>query len=544
MYGYSARDVDLRLAKKDLVPINLRTHETFRANPPAAVSLGCHCVQGVLPTPRRNGVADQSCGLKRRLGLEMPRVNRQTLKEFRGFVFYWMQRIFSPLPANTDFSFDHWINQVKYRAVRKAELKQLHERLPRHWSNRLWRKYSICKAFLKSEWYTNVGGCFKPPRVISSRSDAIKTKVGPMIHAIENVIFSTAYFIKHIPMTERPDWILKRMGGYTRYASTDFTSFEAGYVGAVMRACEFTIFKYMLRNNAQLYDTLEKFQRICTGVNRLYMHDVSAAVHCKRMSGEMTTSVGNGLTNLFLIGFAMSRQNPHFDMAKFVGVFEGDDGLFPFPEPLNEKQFSDDIAELGFIVKISLSKTIGEAGFCSQFMDTDDNIVVTDPVDEILSLGWSLGETIHCNDRRLRELLVAKAYSLAYQYSGCPVLYKMARWIIRAINEQPDWDVLLEKPYWNNWERDQMRAASRINLQRQLEREPKIATRLLMEKIFRFPIADQLRCESWFDNTNEICIIDMPWLEKYVGRAASLMRGRISTFRVGISWTVINAIRC
>lgn len=483
------------------------------------VSLGCHCIQGVLPVASVYAWENQVSGFRRRLCLQMPPVDRKKMRNFRAFCHYWQRELFDPLPSSTDFSFDTWLKNAPYTQARKAELERIHGLIPYRWRKRDWRSHGRCKAFVKVEYYTNVGGMFKPPRIISSRTDYIKVIVGPIVHQIENAVFAQRWFIKHVGHPERPSHVrdkLVRSGN--RYLSSDFTSYEASQLRAVMKACEFPFYRYMLRDCPRELAIISEFERICTGLNVLQMRDITCTIPARRMSGEMTTSLGNGILNLMLHMFVFA---PHISPKDLLILVEGDDGLMSIPHNVpvpDVKRY----AELGFRLKLEQSRDVSEASFCGCVYDPDDGLIITDPIDEILSFGWSIGQTYMVKDTRLKQLLMAKTYSLAYQYPGCPVLHAMARAYSRLC-AGVQWIEILEKPYFNQWERTTLVSASKRNLATMLAKEPTIKTRLMMQECYGMTVGHQLQAEEYFNKLDSIKPIDLPFLTSYVGYAASEM---------------------
>lgn len=534
MFGYGVRHVDL--SKRELDPeTHVIEHDRGRYNPPRAVSLGVHCLQGVLCVPSANGVLQQECGLGYRLCRKMPKPKRRTLWAYRGYNQYLIRRLFpEPLPENYDFSASAWVVKTHYPQWRILDLLKLVPDIPLFLNREFFRSYGICKAFIKLESYANgtvyEWGCYKPPRIISSRTDHVKVAIGPLIKAIEEQVYKLPYFIKHVPVPDRPNYIRDHVETEgCRYLSSDFTSFECGFTQKFMDACEFALYRYMLSKNPVQLQNLIAFQKASTGINCLQMGDVTCFMRARRQSGEMTTSLGNGYSNLAMTAFFLRK---HLDIADMRCVVEGDDGLYAIPSNLAEKVSPRHYEKLGFMIKNSWSDTVNEASFCGLVYDDVDRINITDPIQQILNIGWSMGsENIRSTDKRLADLLAAKTYSLAYEYSGCPIVYKLARWLARAngiyISQK-----LIESRAWTTWYRErfiQMKNDAR-NIQVMLDREPSVRTRLLMERKFAIPVADQLAIERYFDGLNNIQPIDSDLILPYVCPMAVDNLKRVFTF--------------
>jgi len=546
MFGYNVRHVNL--AKREMDPLpEVKEHPSGKFNPPRAVSLGVHCLQGVLGISQANGLLNQECGLGYRPCRRMPSVDRRQLFYFAKFVRYVLLPLLFPtvISASYDFSASAWLPKTHYPLWRCVQLLRLVPDIPFILTSVFFRRFGGCKAFIKLENYTNgtifEWGTYKPPRIISSRTDHVKVGVGPLIKAIEEQVYKLPYFIKHVPIPDRPAYIAAHVqSNGCRYMASDYTSFECGFTPAFMRVCEFELYRYLLRDCPQQLATIRQFEKQCTGINHVHMRDVSCYMAARRQSGEMTTSVGNGFSNLAMTAFLLRDRINILDLRC---VIEGDDGLFAIPkfcEPLVKPEC---YAKLGFLIKSEWHNTVNEASFCGLIYDEHDLINITNPIDEILSIGWSMGENIHASDERLKNLLVAKTYSLAYEYSGCPIIYKLARWLARANGLKLDWSILTSRA-WSEWEREKFAFIRTRNIASMLLREPSIGSRVLMERVFGVSVADQRAMESYFDQQSTIHPIDLPILTDYLSPMATDALRYVYTFQPGSSWEMINDFIC
>lgn len=543
MFGYSVRSV--QLSKRELDPLpEIREHATCRGNPPRAVSLGVHCLQGVLCVPQGNGMLNQECGLGYRLCRKMPPINKRVMREFRGYVPYLLQRILpETIPPDCDFTPETWLTKTYYPLWRCVDLLRVVPDIPLILSREFFKRYGMCKAFVKLENYSNgtlfEWGTYKPPRIISSRTDHVKVAVGPIIKAIEERVYKLPYFVKHIPVPDRPAFIKTHVETLAcRYMSSDYTSFECGFTPQFMAACEFALYKHCLRRCPAQLESIREFQHQCCGTNRVRLSEVTGYMRARRQSGEMTTSLGNGFSNLAMTAFLLRNV---IDVGDLRGVVEGDDGLFAIPQQYAHLVAPEKYNDFGFLLRSSWSNTVNEASFCGLVYDVDDQINLTNPIDEILSIGWSMGQNIHASENRLTDLLVAKTYSLAYEYSGCPVVYKLARWLARARGLAFNVS-LLQGREWSNWEREQYgrMLEDERNIQTMLAREPTIRSRLLMEKIYGITVTDQLSFEDYFDKQVGIHPIDLPGLCHYISPMASSNLSRVVCFAPGSEWEMID----
>jgi hypothetical protein len=526
----------------------IKEHPTGKYSPPRAVSLGVHCLQGVLCISQANGVLNQECGLGYRLCRKMPKVRSRVLWQFRVYIQYLLWSLFpQAIPADYDFSPKSWTAKTHYPLWRCAQLLLLVPDVPQILTSEFFRKYGACKAFIKLENYTNGTvfefGDYKPPRVISSRSDHVKVGVGPAIKAIEEVVYKLPYFIKHVPIPDRPRYITEHVQTEgCRYMASDYTSFECGFTPAFMRVCEFALYKHLLRDCPHQRQSMKLFEKQCTGINKVHMSDVTCYMAARRQSGEMTTSLGNGFSNLAMTAFLL---RDVIDIKDLRCVVEGDDGLFAIPSQFENLVKPSCYEDLGFMIKSEWHDTVNTASFCGLVYDVHDCINLTNPIDEILSVGWSLGENIHASDSRISGLLIAKVYSLIYEYSGCPIVYKLARWLARCKGLKFDFSILKSRS-WSYWERDKLAAqfaeiaSGKRTLSKMLLREPGIGSRLIMEQVYGVTVADQKMMEAYFDAQTSIHPIDLPSITTYLSPMAKAFTRYVQAFPVGTSWTTIN----
>jgi len=231
---------------------------------------------------------------------------------------------------------------------------------------------------------------------------------------------------------------------------------------------------------------------------------VAVNIKARRMSGEMCTSLGNGFTNYMVFLFVHSNLGNH----DYDCVIEGDDclGVFRGITPT-----SKDYANLGFTIKIELHRDLRTASFCGLVFG-DNHVVVTDPIKVVLKTGWASAQYAHTSDKSRLELLKSKALSVAHQYPAHPILSSFARWLLRCtagIRFKLD-------SHTSPYERELFYGylCSKIDLNAPVELE----TRLLVQKVFKVDLDDQLMLESYFDGLNRIEPIWHPALLDYFSK--------------------------
>lgn len=343
--------------------------------------------------------------LAKRVGRDLPKPDPARIKLFREFVRQWVRK---HVPVVDVPTFDEWLEAAPYTLARKAELRRAYEQLrglpptPRQCSH--------VDSFAKLESYPE----FKEARWINSRSDAFKVYSGPAFHAIESVLYKLPYFIKHVPVPERPALVraLKRVG--LRYYENDYTAFESHFTPEFLRMCECVLYEHALQRDPELARVI---CQTISGTNRLRTKSgVGLTLEGRRMSGDMCTSLGNGFTNLMLALFIAHEAGGHLD-----GFVEGDDGLFAVDFEMTSEMFSG----LGFTVKIKEHSDPCHAHFCGMTM-TADGTIIKDPRRVFQTFGWT-HSFIGAGHRVMDELLRSKALSLAYELPQCPVIGQLSR---------------------------------------------------------------------------------------------------------------------
>lgn len=343
--------------------------------------------------------------LAKRVARDPPEHDPAKRARFRQFVQEWVQSNITPVHVPT---FEEWLDRAPYTLARKTELARVHESLRGQPPTA--RQRSHVDSFVKLESYPE----FKEARWINSRSDAFKVYSGPAFHAIEEQLYELPYFIKHVPVPERPALIrsLKRAG--RRYYENDYSAFESHFTPDFLHDCELVLYRHALSRYPELADI------ICStiaGTNRLRTKaGVRLDIKGRRMSGDMCTSLGNGFSNLMLALFIAQEQGGNLE-----GFVEGDDGIFATDFEMTAEMFSS----LGFTVKIKEHSDPCLAHFCGMTM-TQDGTILKDPRRVFQTFGWT-HSFIGAGNRIMDSLLRSKALSLAYELPQCPIIGQLSR---------------------------------------------------------------------------------------------------------------------
>lgn len=342
------------------------------------------------------------CAFRQRLLRQVPDPNPTLLQEFQAFV----EEYVSHLPRARTLEFEEWLEGTSYNEQRKNQLRAAHDELRGGRPTR--RQASHIDSFVKSESYPT----YKHARMINSRSDAFKVFSGPMIKAVEQVVYELPEFIKHVPVPERPARVMSLFNPGCIYYATDFTAFESHFTPKLLDVCECALYRHVLaedRNTPFLCETL-------MGPNRMRTRTgVHAVVRGRRMSGDMCTSLGNGFTNLMLAKFIVARKG-----GTISGLVEGDDGIFASSVELT----AEDYAQLGFTIKIERVSDPCKASFCGMIF-AESGQIIRDPRKFLENFGWT-GSFINAGPYIMDQLLRAKALSTLFETPHCPIVAVLA----------------------------------------------------------------------------------------------------------------------
>jgi hypothetical protein len=525
-FGYRAEETNA-IPKWDGTSFNnsgkiIRMDPTFKllrftdtSNMPRRVvmaSLGPHVQGYAMPHPDMTDSKTALAGAMYRFCRHIPRrINR---RKFRSFVDNWLSHNMTPLEPYVDTSFDTWIAKTPYTQARKAELSRKYHEMNAEWE-RLDKKYVGVKSFVKDEVYP----AFKHARGINSRADEFKCVVGPIFQLISDQLFSLPWFIKKIPIDQRPDYILDMLHEVgTWYMTTDYTSFEAHFDKTMMENCEFRLYKYMTQHLPE-GDVFMKtlFYVLANSPNHIQFKHFSLEIQAKRMSGEMNTSLGNGFSNLmFMLYLTSCNGNDNVR-----GVIEGDDGLFvmsgPIPSP-------ERFAGFGLDIKIINFSDINHASFCGMVFDLDERKNVTNPIDEIVNFSWCKAMYARSKLSKHKMLLRCKALSLIYQYPNCPILTAFAHKILKLTAGISVRDFILNGNYFNQYEKVIMIDALKHWQQARFYRnvvargllgEPGLKTRQLVEQLYGISVQDQCLIENYINEMSDLSPLNCDVLSKY-----------------------------
>jgi len=492
LYGYRFGEVDLpKIGEpKEGIRIQVRDRVETGHRRIAAVSLGTHVEGAAEPHPDLGHTMTAVAGVRKRFASKPPVADRKLLRRLAVFVRKWCKHNLTPLGPDVDTSVERWLEHTNYPLWRKKQLLDAWTSVMNIWDKE--KHYFDVGSFVKDETYPE----YKHARPINARKDEFKCAVGPLFKLIEEQLYKHPSFIKHVPVKDRPDYIMQML--YcpgSKYLATDYTAFESLFVKRLMEVCEYELYKYMVDSVPAGGDFLSLFRSVIMGRNKCKFTDFMVELEATRMSGEMNTSLGNGFSNLMFMLFVCESKGSK----NVLGVVEGDDGLFridgPIPTP-------EDFAALGLNIKLDVHSSINTASFCGIVFDPDDRINVTDPVSVMLNFGWTSRRYMKAKKSRLNLLLRCKALCLAHQYPGCPILASLSSYVLRLT---PSYDVsgfIANSGGFNSYERAQL-----LGMKEVPHRDIGINTRHLVEDLFKIPIVAQINIENYFNKQQRLCPI-------------------------------------
>lgn len=362
-----------------------------------------------------------------------------------------------------------------------TQLKEADERCT-HWDDPEHQNYRWVNSFTKAEFYTE----FKHARAINARVDEMKVKFGPIFKLIEEQVFRLKWFIKKIPVVDRPKYIIENLHiAGARVFISDYEAFESLFEREIMEACERELYSYMTSHLPEGGEFMEMFDGVILNTNLCRFKWFRTTVRALRMSGEMNTSLGNGFSNLMFLLFAC-----HEFGATCEAAVEGDDGVASIVGTPPTTEF---FAELGLRIKLKEVPSLAEGSFCGLIFDPGDLINVTDPMKYLASFGWIGKDYLRARGGKIRNLLRCKALSLAYQFRGCPILGALAQFGLRHTSRCTGVSKIIEQSrdtYWKSHMKEVLALVDETYL------EPPIRTRLLVEERYGISVEAQRRVEQ------------------------------------------------
>lgn len=424
----------------------------------------------------------------------MPTPDATWMFEFKEFTDLEINKL-TPLDRNHHVSVEAWLKDTNYSAGLKRKMLKEYTTHEHPCDN---KRYNDVGQFVKLERFPE----FKLPRLINAKKNQYKCHFGPMVKEVEKEIYKMPEFIKHVPVKNRPAYIVSHLSGPSRkYLTSDFTSFEANISAHIMRWVENKMLRHFYKNHP-LYPKMDWHCKSIEGAqvckSRLgYTMEVDAT----RMSGEMSTSLSNGFTNLMIMKFVLHK----FGVTDVRLVVEGDDALISVPDGVELPTVSD-FAKLGLKVKLEVHDRLETASFCGLVFDPVDLINITDPVETILEMTMLTEKCWNMKPSKKMAYLKSKALSAKYQYDGCPMIDAFASWILRCTAR---YDARVALRNTDSWKKDMLAEATREKGEWKNRTQTPYRTRALVEELYNIPIAMQIALETRFDKETVL----HPWFD-------------------------------
>jgi hypothetical protein len=334
----------------------------------------------------------------------------------------------------------------------------------------------------------------KPFRCINARVDLAKVLFGPYIKAIEEVVFHDPRFIKKVPVPERFEYIRQKLvKAGSKYSVTDFTSFESTFNVKLMLAIELQVIAYVGRDLPNFKWFYSLFKSTVCGENHCSFRYFTAVVRATRMSGEMDTSLANGITNLVMLQFVGHK----YGLDDVPCVVEGDDGMATWPLSINPSE--KDWEEWGFKIKLAMYSNPFEGGFCGMNMDETSGVNCPDPSPFVAKFWWATDNAVLASARTQRMLLSAKALSAAYEYAGAPVVGSVVRAALRITGHEDPRPLLEKQGIWDNYTKERMEHVFSGITDAKIAQPVNDVARVFVERKYGMSISAQKKLERFFD---------------------------------------------
>lgn len=490
MYGYRHDDVVVTLPAIEVSDIIIDNREvnTSKQNTSPNRKPVSTCLPGYvygLADPKPDIAYNEFLkrGISYRLGRPIP---NPTIPNFEARLTAFVERFFAEqihefCEFDEELNFEEWLEETSYPEWRKNELRAIWDSIidlenPDNFK---------VKVFGKDEFYFDA---YKFMRAINARKDHAKCIFGPMTKKWEKIIYKHPAFVKKVPVSERPKYIndmLKEAGA--TYMTIDWTSFEGHCRPVIFRALEYAIYKMLIGNcQFQKYIT-ELFERVVSGVNHIENFYFYCRMLARRMSGEMTTSLGNGLINLIMTLFVFEVNG----IADPKGGVEGDDGVWRF---INQRLPTVEMfREAGCLVKLDFFENIEDAGFCGNIFADGVFDVITNPYKQLAHFGWADVKYFNSRPSKKKALSRAKALSMLFQYPGCPVLAPFAK---KVLDLTRGVDVRGVLDSFDSYHRHIIEDALKANLKELYAHQIDTRSRICMEENFGLPVDVQILIEK------------------------------------------------
>jgi len=519
----------------------------MRTKEVVGVSLGFPVIGISAPVANRDDADTVILAFMRRMAREMPiegdYFDPVSFDRLRQFYRAYMHKTMRPLYEDEVMTFVQWLATRPYNNGQKIDLAKALYNYPLMMSPGAYKL--VQKIFGKAESLPQ--GVAKPLRDICNSDDLMKGRLGPVVSSMESLVYNIIGCVKHVPVNERAELVRNVYAAEGRVMGTDWTAQEAHFKQMVQRILNYERDCYMLQNVLCGASYLEWQREFFLKPRKfLWKRKRNGLVITVTIEGVETGNSGDNITSmrnleanlvtmLFVMlegvhGPATAANNWHMNQVSelsegqedFKRIAEGDDGLFR--DLMSFLPTLADFVTIGFASKPVECRFLEDSDFCGQITTAEPNVSIGNVLYILVDMGWS--NTRRRVSKRLRlQLARAKGISYSDQYNGSPVVYAMAKWVLRStkhvdmrgFDARSEFDEYKMKIYEN--------ALTRID-------RPAIpvtdSIRQLCERRFGLRVDEQIRMERFFNEAPpELQPLSLPiehlvpewWLEytrKYV----------------------------
>jgi hypothetical protein len=526
VFGYQAWDyrLPLRLPPVDPSFKYKDVCQVFVPEPKiVAVSLGCHFVGAINFWPDTHNADNALMGAMKRVATKMPDYDPAMVQEYLEFGFDFIVRNMQScvLEFDCDLSVESWLSMTSYPLYRVEEL------LKEAYSHGIISdKDRVVSSHVKWEPYREPKYC----RGIYSRSDFFKTKFGPACGEIGRRFFRLKWLIKKLSTSEKMVRMRELFDNpYLKSFTNDFTAFESTFRKHLM-VLEIFFFAFCLQNRKERDELMAELKKVKFDVNKLRFKWFIIWLEAKRYSGEMDTSLSNGLQDLIMICFMLYKSGHprEFYEDLYPPQIEGDDSIGMFMYPLDESV----LLKIGAKAKMMTFNNFREASFCGMVFAEDSTSILRDPISTVLDFGLCHYKYKGSSLKLKKSLIRAKSMSLIVNYPGCPIVRNLALYGLRVTAEIKNSHALnrVLKSTTDSYARESILRLMNTTFQPLADVEVTDGSRDLMETVFGVPISLQLAFESYLDSLDKLQPLDFPPLYDVIGPDRMLCFDRQTAF--------------
>lgn len=283
----------------------------------------------------------------------------------------------------------------------------------------------VINIFQKCENYPEI----KEPRAISACSEEAKCYLGGYLHAIDKHAIKTCpFFVKGLNSYAIDNKKTNLARRWSLFMGSDYSSYEGSQDYCWINMIEKTIYLKWLENYPEIQQHISEIYE--KGHDIYYRKTFWGHLRGKRMSGDVQTSIGNGICNALIWKYVSYVSNVPIEL-----LVEGDDAFICSDAELDVSI----VHRLGFDCKIDGPSTNpDDICFLSRYMIDGNPFAdipkVMDKIGVVKSSHFAKCYKRNTN-RSLREIndyAYTKAYCYLFMYSGCPVVDPACRAIMRC----------------------------------------------------------------------------------------------------------------